>query len=235
MTIGPTPPGLVSVVIPAYNAERYIREAIESVLAQDYRPIEVIVVDDGSSDATATIVESFGSEVRCIRQENAGTAAARNVGVQASRGAFLAHHDADDLWTPGRLSLQMKALEAHPELDAVSGHVQIFFSPELSEEERRNIRNPTSPVPGHVATSMLMRRRSYDRIGASRGEWIVGSDLDWYARAQEAGFRFEILPDIVLLRRLHQGNKGRVQRARAGDRLHILKQALDRRRAPKPE
>lgn len=231
MNASTSPEKLVSVIIPAFNAERHLAAAIESILAQDYRPLEIIVVDDGSTDRTAEIAESFGDPVRCVRQANGGTAVARNVGVQLARGEYLAHHDADDLWTEGRLSLQVRALETHPDMDAASGYVRSFYSPELAEDERQSIRCPEQPIPGHVAQATLMRRGSYDLVGPSRAQWVVGSDLDWYLRAKEAGFQLLVLPAVVLLRRLHGSNKGRVEKERLSDRLRVLKEALDRRRA----
>src|ERR1044072_1619841 len=106
---------LVSVIIPVYNGGRYLRAALESVFAQTYRPIEVIVVDDGSADDSGLIAQSF-PEVRHMRQQNQGVAAARNNAIAASRGEFLAFLDQDDLWTPEKLRLQIGYLLTHPEL-----------------------------------------------------------------------------------------------------------------------
>jgi glycosyltransferase involved in cell wall biosynthesis len=114
------PAALVSVVIPAYNTERYLRRAIDSVLAQRYRPLECIVVDDGSTDGTGDIARSFGNQVRYIRQRNAGASAARNAGILASRGAYVAFLDSDDYWLDTKLENQMRVLSAHPELRLVS-------------------------------------------------------------------------------------------------------------------
>ena len=97
----------VSVVIPAYNAERYLRETLESVLAQTYRDFEVVVVDDGSKDSTAAIAEGVGGPVRVIRQANAGPSAARNHGIREARGDLIAFVDSDDLWLPEKLAEQV--------------------------------------------------------------------------------------------------------------------------------
>src|SRR5688500_924354 len=106
---------LVSVIIPVYNGARFLRAALESVFAQTYRPIEVIVVDDGSADDSGVIAQSF-PEVRYIRQENQGVAAARNNAIEAARGEFFAFLDQDDLWTPEKLRLQIEHLLDHPEV-----------------------------------------------------------------------------------------------------------------------
>jgi hypothetical protein len=101
---------LVSVVIPAYNASRWIGEALESVLAQDFTDYEIIVVDDGSTDDTARVVETYRERVRCIRKPNGGVSSARNVGIRAGGGAYVAFLDADDLWTSDKLRLQLEVL-----------------------------------------------------------------------------------------------------------------------------
>src|SRR5436305_1935247 len=105
---------LVSVVMPAFNAEAFVAEGIESVLAQDYECVEVIVVDDGSTDNTSAVASRY--PVKCIAQKNSGIAAARNAGVAVSRGSLVAFLDADDIWLPGKLSTQVAYLLKHPEV-----------------------------------------------------------------------------------------------------------------------
>lgn len=106
----------ISVVIPAYNAAEYIGRAIDSVLAQTHRPDEIIVVDDGSTDDTTGVVGSYGSEVRLIRQENAGVSVARNTGINAATSEWIVFLDSDDEWLPEKLKLQTELLERNPEL-----------------------------------------------------------------------------------------------------------------------
>lgn len=112
---------VVSVVVPAYNAERYIRDCVLSVLDQDDVPMEVLVVDDGSTDRTADVVRAIDGPVRYLQQANAGSAVARNLGMRASRGAYIAFCDSDDLWAPHRLRQQVDFLRAHPEYEAACG------------------------------------------------------------------------------------------------------------------
>lgn len=112
---------LVSVIMPAYNAAPYIVEAIRSVLSQDYANVELIVVDDGSSDRTHEEAKCFGSAVRVLRQENAGPAAARNWAISIARGELIAFLDADDLWTPGKLKAQVDYLTRNAEAGIVYG------------------------------------------------------------------------------------------------------------------
>lgn len=109
-------PGLVSVLIPTFNRAYILGKTIESVLAQTYQPLEIIIVDDGSTDDTRTLIESFGTRVRYIYQENTGLAAARNMGLAAARGEFIAFQDSDDLWLPWKLQAQVALMQRFPEL-----------------------------------------------------------------------------------------------------------------------
>lgn len=112
-------PGLVSVLIPSYNRGYIIGKAIESVLAQTYRPLEIIVVDDGSTDETRAIIDKFGPAISYIYQENAGLAVARNTGLAAARGEFIAFQDSDDIWLPWKLQVQVALMRHLPELALV--------------------------------------------------------------------------------------------------------------------
>jgi glycosyltransferase involved in cell wall biosynthesis len=112
-------PGLVSVVVPTYNRAYIIAQAINSVLAQTYRDIEIIVVDDGSTDATSEVISKFGPKVRFFRQRNAGVSAARNLGLRAARGEFVALLDSDDAWLPWKIEAQVAVLRAFPEVGMV--------------------------------------------------------------------------------------------------------------------
>src|SRR5437867_1657728 len=109
----------VSVVIPVYNGERYLGETIQSVLDQTYRHFEVIVVDDGSTDGSAAVAKRFGEAVRYVSRPNGGVCKARNTGMAAARGSYLAFLDQDDLWLPEKLAVQVAYLESHREVGAV--------------------------------------------------------------------------------------------------------------------
>ncbi len=222
---------LVSVMIGVYNAAPYLGEAIESVLGQDYRPLELIVVDDGSDDGSGEVAQRY-PEVRYVYQANAGNGAARNRAVEIAKGEFFAFLDADDRFTPGKLTRQMRVLLADPELDMVFGHVREFVSPELDAETRKLIRPPApDPMPWTAPNLMLIRRSSFDRVGPFSTSVRVGVTVDWFARASEAGLRYEILPEVVLERRLHTQNNGLRQRDARAQYLLVLKAAMERRRA----
>src|SRR3989442_14959767 len=125
-----TPPS-VSVVIPVYNGERYLVDAIQSVLDQTYQNFEVIVVDDGSTDGSAAVAKRFGEAIRFVHQANGGVCKARNTGIAAARGGYLAFLDQDDLWLPDKLAVQVAYLDSHPEVGAVYCQCQVMGDAEL--------------------------------------------------------------------------------------------------------
>jgi glycosyltransferase involved in cell wall biosynthesis len=221
---------LVSVVIPAHNSGPYIAPALDSILAQRHRPIEVLVVDDGSSDGTADIVRGYGGEVHLIQQRQSGHPAARNTGIRAARGEFLAFLDHDDLWSAEKLALQLASFESNPALDLVFGHIQNFFTPEMPAAERAGIAVPLNPLPGLLQGAMLARRASFDRVGLFSEKRGLGDFLDWYGRAMLAEMKIEMLPETVVHRRIHANNYQRSHRQQRYEYLQAVKDLLDRRR-----
>jgi glycosyltransferase involved in cell wall biosynthesis len=222
---------LISVIIPVYNSEKYLAEAIESVLSQADCNLDVIVVDDGSTDNTAKVVDSFGSQVRYNYRMNGGPAAARNHGIALARGDFFAFLDADDLWTADKMKRQWMAFEADPELEMAFGHVRQFYSPDLSEEEKVKINIPVEIIPGHLPSTMLIKKKSFFRVGIFKEELKIGDFIDWYARAVDLNLKSIMLRDAVLERRIHSTNMGITHRNQRSGYVHALKAALDRRRA----
>ncbi len=216
----------VGVVIPAWNAERWLGEALESVLAQVHPPIDIVVVDDGSSDRSAAIGESYGPPVRVMRQENAGIGAARNSGVELVEGELVTFLDADDLLTPTSLACRVEVLMRRPEIDIVFGHVRRF-------SERLDGRPVAlnEAQPGHVPAIMLVRRAALERVGPFLTDTHVAEGLDWLLRAREQSLRELTLPDQVLWRRVHGENNSLRNRAEIGEFAHVLKASLNRRRA----
>lgn len=222
--------GLVSVVIPAHNSGPYIVPALDSILAQKHRPVEILVVDDGSTDSTAQTVRGYAPEVRVIEQEQRGHPAARNVGIRAASGEFLGFLDHDDLWSPDKLELQLARFEHNPELDLVFGHIQNFLTPEMPPEERDLMAVPLRPLPGLLQGSLLARRRSFDRVGLFSEEHSIGDFLDWYGRALLARMNVEMLPETVVYRRIHANNFQRKHKHQRREYLRAVKDLLDRRR-----
>jgi glycosyltransferase involved in cell wall biosynthesis len=220
---------LLSVIIPAYNAARYLGAAIESVLAQAWQPLEIIVVDDGSTDDSVQVAQRYQPLVQCVQQANCGPGAARNWGIRIAQGEFLAFLDADDLWLPGKLASQMGHLDAHPELDMVFGQVKQFISPELTPAQQPMLSAQPIMAGLHVG-AMLIRRQSLARVGDFATTWTIGEFIEWYGRAQAVGLQAAILPQVVMQRRLHTTNLTRRTQDQRGDYLKILKAQLDQKR-----
>jgi len=221
---------LISVIIPVYNGERYLAEAIESVLAQTYRPIELIVVDDGSTDGSAEIVQQFGPPVRYHYQPNAGVSSARNSGVELARGELLAFLDADDLWVENKLTMQLRAFADDASLEISFGHVLQFHSPELTEEARQRILISKPLLSGCLPGTMLIRQSTFQHIGPFRTDQQIGQFIDWYARAQEQARKIKVLPEVLMQRRLHGANMGIKQHNHRDDYARMIGDVLRRRR-----
>ncbi len=217
-------PSLISVVIAVYNGELYLREALESVLRQACDAIEVIVIDDGSTDGTARIAKAYDS-VLYTYQPNSGVAVALNRGIQLSRGRFLAFLDADDVWTDGKLSLQLAAFDQDPTLDAVFGDVEQFTT--RTPGGRTEVLQVS---PGYLKGAMLIKREAFFRVGLFEPLWRYGDFIEWFTRAQDAGLRSTMIAEVVLRRRIHADNMGIREKQNTILYTGILKAALDRRR-----
>jgi glycosyltransferase involved in cell wall biosynthesis len=221
---------LVSVVIPVYNGERYLADAIRSVLDQRYRPLEVLVIDDGSTDGSGRVAREFGAAVQYHLRPHAGLAATRNHGTTLARGELLAFLDADDLWVEGKLARQVDALMAEPDLDGVFGRMEQFVSPELDPALQERLRPRTAELAALSPCTLLIRTTAYRRVGELDPRWKVGEFLDWLLKARELGLRTPMLDQLVLLRRIHSDNMGLRERDARSDYARILQAALKRRR-----
>jgi glycosyltransferase involved in cell wall biosynthesis len=220
----------VSVVIPAYNAENYLAEAIASVLAQTAAVHEIIVVNDGSTDRTAEIATGFGARVRLVKQANSGAAAARNHGVRQSTGEYLAFLDADDLWVPPKLAVQLAALSSVPAPEIVFGLITQFRSSELPVDAVHLPEGAEEPQIGHLAGTMLLRRDTFDAIGWFTEDQERGDFIDWFARALEQQRRILVVDEVTMLRRLHLSNMGRTARLGPEEYARVLRRVIERRR-----
>lgn len=229
-------PPRVSVIVPCYNTAAYLPGALDSLLAQQVLPYEVLVIDDGSTDTSAAIAEGYGGIVTCIRHSHQGIAASRNAGVQQAQGDFIAFLDADDYWPTDSLSARLAAFADTPALDGVFGLIEAFVSPELSVAEQQQLAELPGIQSGRLAGALLVRRSVFARIGGFNGEWQVGETMDWIARAQERDIAFGHVGSVVLRRRIHTVNTVRKTQCLQSDYLHILHAAMARRRAdPGPQ
>ena len=221
----------VSSIVPVFNGERYLEEAINSMLAQEYPDMEVLIVDDGSTDDTAAIARSYGGRIRYRYQPNAGLSAARNTGIRETSGDLIAFLDADDVWSEEKIVTQIRYLNAHPAVDAVFAHMESFISPDLDEDERSKLAAPPPVQPAWSAGTMLARRGAMAAVGEFSPDVRIGEFMEWLFRAREAGLELSMHPATLMRRRLHQTNMGRDDQASRAEYARILKQALDRRRS----
>jgi glycosyltransferase involved in cell wall biosynthesis len=221
---------LVSVVMPCYNGERYLAEAIDSVLGQTYRPVELVVVDDGSTDGSRRIAQGYGDRIRWTQHDHSGISAARNRGIALASGEFLGFLDADDLWTADKLERQVGALRDDPALGMVSGEMEQFVSPELADRLESRIQFVDGAVSVRIPGSVLVRRSEFDRVGPFSTALTTGEFMDWVSRASAAGVKSAQLPGVVLRRRIHDANHGLLRKDAQADYLKVVKAAMDRRR-----
>ena len=225
---------LVSVIIPVYNGARYLGEALESVFAQTYRPFEVIVVDDGSSDDSGKIAQSF-SDVRYIHQANQGVAAARNNGIEAARGEFFAFIDQDDLWIPEKLRLQIAWLLNNPDLGYTLTQQRFFLDPGASLPAWFRKELLDSVHTGWVLGTLVVQRAAFDNVGNFATGYTAASDGDWFFRAKAAGVSMEVVPELLLLKRIHGANESAHAKDVLSELRKVVKSSLDRQRSARPE
>jgi len=203
---------LVSVIIPAYNGQEYIREAIESVLAQTYRPIEILVIDDGSPVSMKDAVAGFGPEVRYLHQENGGTASARNLGWRSANGEFVALLDQDDLWLPQKLERQVPRFAEDPNIGLVVAWMEVFdtttgepkgnYQPAAEMTVHDMLRHDLPPVQ-----TMIFRKSTLEKIGGFDAS-LRGTD-DWDVNIRVAAeYRVVSVQEVLGRARMHPEQQG---------------------------
>jgi glycosyltransferase involved in cell wall biosynthesis len=219
---------LATIVVPVYNAEATLATALESALGQDYRPFEVVVVDDGSTDSTAEVARSF-PDIRYVHQENAGPSASRNRGVKEAEGELVAFLDADDELPPSKLSVQVGYLLEHPDVDCVLGRQEVDGEGEGAPEwiGRDSVHGDFAGVP---LISLVAARATLLELGGFDESLRIAEDRDLLVRMRERGLRIEFLPHVVLRRRFHGRNLS-FERPEEHPVFRSLKEKLDRARS----
>lgn len=224
---------LVSVIVPVFNAARYLDEAIGSILAQTYTNVEVIAVNDGSTDDSLNVLENYTSRITIIDSANKGTPAARNQGIQAAKGSYLAFLDADDLWHPKKLHTQMDFFDSVPDLDMTYCCFEEFLSPDLSPTQLVNRKVKTGVMSAALAGTTLLRTTSFFRVGLFSETRRTGDFMDWYARAVDVGLKIVPTEHGHYRRRSHASNQSLQLEGLHKDYLEVVRSALQRRRALK--
>jgi glycosyltransferase involved in cell wall biosynthesis len=242
---------LVSVIVPAYNCAGYVAETLQSVLAQDHAEKEVIVVNDGSKDNTLEILRGFGDRIRIIDQKNAGPPAARNAGLAAARGKYIAFVDADDIWVQGKLRAQAEHLDAHSEVAAVFTKWHVWPA-----EADGSFVQPADICAQHVdgeidaarsgwlyarllfdcellTSSVMVRAAVVQKIGGYDLGLFNGDDYDYWLRISREGTITKLAKVGVLYRSL-PGSVSRTPRV-TNFEYEVLKRAVQRWGATGPD
>jgi len=222
---------LITCIVPVYNGARYLSEALESILAQTYRPLKVIVADDGSTDGTPDVAAAYGERITYVQQPNRGYAAAKNLGLSSAQGDFIAFLDADDVWHPEKLTRQIAAMQERPEIDLCFTRYENFWMPELAEEQRRYQGYPLSQTQSAWSIStLLVRRAVFERLGNFYDGPRALENMTWFLRASVRGAVIEVLSDVLMYRRFNVESFTRDRERLFDNFLPILKEWRDYQR-----
>jgi len=221
---------LVSIIVPVYNSERYLEFTLQSIFSQDYQPIEVIVVDDGSTDGSTKIAKSF-KNIQYIYQKNQGPSAARNTGITVSQGDFISFLDSDDMWLPAKLSLQVSCLLNHPGVGFVVAHRRMLVEQGIEKPlwYKEQIFQKDSVC--FQASALLAWSSTFKEVGLYNPSYRFGENAEWLTRAKDAGVRYAILPETLLISRIHDKNLTHHLDEMRPNILRALKASIDRQRS----
>ncbi|MBL1211026.1 glycosyltransferase family A protein [Geminocystis sp. GBBB08] len=218
----------ISVIIPAFNAEKYLKDAIESVIKQNYQPLEIILIDDGSTDNTAKVTKSF-QNIKYIYQENSGPAIARNNGIKIAKGEFIAFLDADDLWTDNHLELLVSCFKKTHDLEVAIGYVQCLFLKEKNQEKEYFEEFSNSTINVNLGAG-LYKKSVFKKLGNFDPNLSPSEDVDWFLRIKEANINQIIVSETMLYYRIHDSNLSKDRKNSYSAFLKSLKMSLDRRK-----
>lgn len=216
----------ISVIIPAYNSARFLGQAIESVQQQTVQPAEIIVIDDGSTDDTKSLVKSLKGSVQYHFQENRGQAAARNKGLQLATGDLITFIDADDIWIRNKLEIQLALLQDQPRYEMAIGFLELI---PMAETKKVVQKTGKGIFTLHLG-SILMRKKVFDKVGVFDEDMRLCDDTEWFFRVLEQQIKVKVHRDVVQLYRQHDNNITRDENRNNLYLLKSIKKSLDRRR-----
>lgn len=226
----------VSCIIPVFNGERHLAEAVESVLAQTAPASEILAIDDGSTDASADVLARYGGRVRYVRQAHGGPASARNRGIALAAGELVAFIDQDDRWHPEKLATQVACFAEDPDLSLCFAHAELFWDTDLADEGDAYRSHPRGTrVPAYSTPALLARRSTFERVGSFDTDLLFGDATDWTLRAMDARLGIRLLPETLLYHRMHAGNLTRRRTESKAEFVRIVRATLARRRAAERE
>ena len=219
---------LVSVIIPVFNGEHFIREAVENVLSQNYPALEIIIINDGSTDGTEAIIKQLPVDVRYFTQDNCGPAAARNKGIRDASGEFITFLDVDDLWPENNLNIMVDEMLKNPEMDVIRGYAQLM---EFNKTSGRYdyIGNPKEAWQDYIGAA-IYRKTAFKKIGLFDSMLRFAEDVDWFMRAHEKKLKMKRLEEISLFVRRHGGNMTEGKNILELNVIKVFKKSLERKR-----
>lgn len=217
---------LVTCIIPVFNGEKYIESAIESVLNQTYKNIEIILADDGSTDNTPNLIRKYDGKIRYIRQPNAGSASARNLGISKTCGDFIGFLDSDDMWDKDKILLQLECFENNPEIDICLCNIKI-----INEKEKGILDKNYVIITPYTVCSILIKAETLKKVGYFNINLKFGEDTDWFMRIRKLGIPVKILKEELVYARLHNHNLTNSINVRSREAIFSqIKNVLDERR-----
>lgn len=196
----------LSVIISNYNYGRYIQEAIESILSQDCKNLEIIVVNDGSTDNSHEILKSYGSKIKYINQKNLGQPKSLNKGLDIASGKYIGFCDADDKWLSNKFSVMQHYLERDSTLDLAMGYVKEYYSDELNENQKIKFKLKPNKILGNSRLGILYRRTCFEKFGYFDTHRPFTEHIAWYNNALKNGLKYIVIDDLIAMRRVHGKN-----------------------------
>ena len=228
------PPIDVSVVIPCHNYARFLSDSVSSALEQTQVNVEVIVVDDGSTDELNEVIHRLADpRLTVIHQQQLGIGAARNAGVAKAKGPLVAFLDADDRWSRNRLIRAKTIIEASKQPVLAFAMLQEFLDPGIDALTDRVPK--VRKVKGISASSCVVNRKVFEQVGPFDPHLESGEFIDWYIRAQELGIETYVDPETLIFRRIHQSNRDRQGRESSQEYARILMRKIQRQRGSSTE
>jgi hypothetical protein len=224
---------LVSAIIPVYNGERFIEDAVNNVLAQKYPSLEIIVVDDGSTDSTEEIAGKLPADIRYFKQKNAGPASARNRGIRDASGEFLVFLDVDDLWPENNLNILVDKMLQGPDMQVITGYAQLMQKNSVTGQYDLD-GNPRESFKNYIGAA-IYRKSVFIKVGLFDPTLKFGEDTDWFKRANELKVNIKRLEEITLFVRRHGKNMTKGKNLVELGVLRVYKKFLDRTRAQTSE
>lgn len=221
---------LVSVIIPVFNSERYLIESLRSVINQDYKHIEILIIDGNSTDNTKDVCKSF-SEINFYSQEGKGISDALNYGIKKSNGEFISFISSDDLWMHDKLSTQLKFMIKNPELEYTVTKASYFLEPEnqiplnFKEEFFKN------DTVQNILETLMVRKTLFDKIGFFDTSFSYGMEVEWFTRAIDYKINFAVVDKVFTRKRVHSNSITQKNKDVFNDTIKALRKSIKRKKS----